>query len=72
MPKQPDCKWAQRPDKIMLTLNVSNVDPAKSDIKVCVEAESSKYNIIGEEIMIFTIHVQMPPRPCSFIVYGSI
>jgi len=34
MPKQPDCKWAQRPDKIMLTLNVANVDPAKSDIKV--------------------------------------
>jgi hypothetical protein len=34
MPKQPDCKWAQRPDKIMLTLNVANVDPAKADIKV--------------------------------------
>jgi hypothetical protein len=34
MVKQPDCKWAQRPDKIMLTLNVPNLDPAKADIKV--------------------------------------
>jgi hypothetical protein len=34
MPKQPDCKWAQRPDKIMLTLNVPNVAADKADIKV--------------------------------------
>lgn len=42
MPKQPDCKWAQRPDKIMLTLNVANLDPAKADIKVnCVTASAT-------------------------------
>ena len=41
MPKQPDCKWAQRPDKIMLTLNVPNLDPAKSDIKVRVAPRRS-------------------------------
>ena len=37
MPKQPDCKWAQRPDRIMLTLNVSNLDRAQADIKVLLE-----------------------------------
>ena len=42
MPKQPDCKWAQRPDKIMLTLNVANLDPAKADIKVQMCANRSK------------------------------
>ena len=42
MPKQPDYKWAQRPDKIMLTLNVANLDPAKADIKVnCVTASTT-------------------------------
>ena len=34
MPKQPDCKWAQRPDKILLTINVANLDEKTADIKV--------------------------------------
>ena len=33
MPKMPDCKWYQRPDKVFLTVNVPNVDPAKADMK---------------------------------------
>jgi len=34
MTKQPDCKWAQRPDKILLTINVANLDEKTADIKV--------------------------------------
>ena len=53
MPKQPDCKWAQRPDRIMLTLNVSNLDRAQADIKVLLEvavppsAETSNLTLSG-------------------------
>ncbi len=34
MPKQPDCKWAQRPDRILFTVNVPNVTAEKADITV--------------------------------------
>ena len=50
MPKQPDCKWAQRPDKIMLTLNVPNLDPVKSDIKVCVaHRRATMFTLLEQE-----------------------
>ena len=34
MPKHPDCKWAQRPDRIIFTVNVPNVTAEKADITV--------------------------------------
>ena len=34
MTRQPECKWAQRPDRILFTVNVPNVEVEKADIRV--------------------------------------
>ncbi|EKX55165.1 hypothetical protein GUITHDRAFT_160392 [Guillardia theta CCMP2712] len=34
MSKLPDCKWAQRNDKILFTINIPNLDPNKTTINV--------------------------------------
>mmetsp|Transcript_61792 Transcript_61792/g.145335 ORF Transcript_61792/g.145335 Transcript_61792/m.145335 type:complete len:162 (-) Transcript_61792:177-662(-) len=42
MVKAPDCKWSQRSDKVMLTLNVPNLDAAKTNVNITETAFSFK------------------------------
>jgi hypothetical protein len=32
--RAPDCKWAQREDKVIFTINVPDLDPAKAKVDI--------------------------------------
>jgi hypothetical protein len=32
--RAPDCKWAQRDDKVIFTINVPDLDPAKAKVEI--------------------------------------
>ena len=43
--RAPDCKWAQRKDKVLFTINVPNLDPAKAKVDITETSFSFQVSI---------------------------
>lgn len=63
MAKIPDCKWAQRKDKLFLTINVANLDKDVSMLNPFHTLSLQTYFTAGDFCMVLTCDTA--PRTAS-------
>eukprot|EP00282_Hemiselmis_andersenii_P006268 CAMPEP_0114134458 /NCGR_PEP_ID=MMETSP0043_2-20121206/14177_1 /TAXON_ID=464988 /ORGANISM="Hemiselmis andersenii, Strain CCMP644" /LENGTH=233 /DNA_ID=CAMNT_0001228117 /DNA_START=3 /DNA_END=700 /DNA_ORIENTATION=+ len=65
MTKAPNAKWAQRKDKIFLTINIPNLDPAKTKINVT----PTNFSFTSDEwSLVFDTFGEVNPDECKWTI----